>query len=223
MRFPLFLACASLLAVAMATAGAAEGSIWVEGRWENTGGQYQWRQGYWQTTTTTVYANAPAPAAPATTWVEGRWAQGANGWVWVEGHYEQAPQAPVATGPTYPPPQQQPQQVVVVEQPRPATTVVVGAGYGYVGYNNGYSSVGYGYNNGYCAPRPVTYCPPARPVVYCPPRPVVHCPPARPVVHCPPPAVYCPPVRVQLPRPSIAFVEVGKHKLPVPVPVFRRR
>jgi WXXGXW repeat (2 copies) len=199
MRFPLLLACATLIATAIATAGAADGSVWVEGRWENSGGQYQWRQGYWQTTTT-VYTNAPSQP-PATTWVEGRWAQGANGWVWVEGHYEQAP-TPIATGPTCPPPQP---QVVVVERQRP--TVVIGAG-----YNSGY------YNNGYGYQRP---CPQP---VYCPP-PVVHCPP--PVVHCPPrPVVYAPPARVCLPAPALAFptVRVGNHRLPLPpIPVFRHR
>lgn len=214
MRLPLLLICAAVLASAIATAGAAEGSIWIEGRWENTGGQYQWRQGYWQTTTTTTTVTN----APAQRWVEGHWAQGANGMVWIEGHYEQAPVPVVVSAPTPPP------QIVVVQEPRPAPTVVIGASYGYntgYGYNSGYGyHAGYGYNH-----RPV--CPPV--------RPVVHCPPPRPVVHCPPPAVHHhghrgssrAGVRVSLPRPSIAFptIEVGRHRLPVPVPVpvFRHR
>lgn len=205
MRLPLLLICASLLATGIVSAGAAEGSIWIEGRWENCDGQYQWRQGYWQTTTTTTVQTS----APAQRWVEGHWAQGANNnWGWVEGHYEQFPA--VVSAPAYPPPQP---QVVVVQQPRPTTTVVVGGGYGY----------GYGYHH-----RPVVHCPP--PVVHCPP-PVVHCPPRRPV-YCPPPVTHCPPVRsggsvhVSLPRPSLVFptVKVGGHRLPLPpIPVFKHR
>ena len=202
MRFPLLLASAAVFACASLTASAAEGSIWVEGRWENTGGQYQWRQGYWQTTTVHTTTTTSAPAQQ---WVDGHWAQGANGMVWVEGHYQAVPAPIVVSAPTPPP-------VVVVEEPRPQTTVVIGAGYGYdSGY--GYNS-GYGYHSGYSYHRPV--CPP----VYCPPvRPVVHCPPVRPVVHA---HVHVPPLRVQLPRPSIAMVKVG-GKIKLPVPVFERR
>lgn len=213
MRLPLLLICAAVLASAITSAGAAEGSIWIEGRWENTGGQYQWRQGYWQTsTTTTTVTNAPAQR-----WVEGHWAQGANGMVWIEGHYQAVPAPVVVSAPTPPP------QVVVVQEPRPAPTVVIGASYGYnsgYGYNNGYHA-GYGYHH-----RPA--CPPARPVVHCPPpRPVVHCPPPRPVVHHHGHNHHGHHgssrggVRVSLPRPSIDIVKVGGIKLPVPV--FKRR
>lgn len=206
MRLPLLLICASLIATGIVSAGAAEGSVWIEGRWENTNGQYQWRQGYWQTTTTTVQATAPAQR-----WVEGHWAQGANSnWVWVEGHYETLPPPPpiVAQQPVVV--QQPPQQVVVVERHSPPPVVVS-------------ANIGYGYGYGYR--QPVCTTP-----VYCPP-PVVHCPPRRPV-YCPPPVTHCPPVRsggsvhVSLPRPSLVFptVKVGSHRLPLPpIPVFTRR
>jgi len=208
MRFPLLLACATILATGIASAGAAErcattsGSVWIEGQWENSGGQYAWRPGYWQTSTTTVCATPPPM------WVEGRWAQGANGWVWVEGHYEQAPPVYAAAPAPCPPPTTvvytPPPQVVYAQRPcPPQTTVVVSSGYG--GYNSyGYGS--YGYQRP--CPPPVTYCPPPRPVCV----PVV-----RPPVH----------VGVCLPRPSIGFptVKVGHHKLPIPIPVpiFRHR
>lgn len=205
MRFPLLLACAALLASAIATAGAAD--VWVEGRWENCNGQYQWRAGYWQTaTTTTTVVQAP----PAQVWVEGRWAQGANGWVWVEGHYENAPcppqpvvvQQPVIVQQPCPPP------VVVVERPCPPPVVVS-------------ANIGYGYGYGYGRPMCTT-------PVYRQPAPV-YCPPRRPV-YCPPPVTHCPPTRssvsVRLPAPTLAFptVKVGSHRLPLPpIPVFKHR
>ncbi len=226
---PLF-ACVVLLAATMGVVTTAErgaspgpGSVWVEGSWEQAGGEYSWRPGYWQTATVS--------SAPTQTWVEGRWAQGANGWVWVEGHYETPPAVVVSNPPqqvVYTPPPQvvytPPPEVVYVQ--RPQTTVVVNAGFGYGNY---------GYHRPACPP--VTYCPPVvyhRPVTYCPPvvhhRPVTYCPP---VVHHRPPVTYCPPVRphvtvgVALPRPSIGFhnVSIGHHKLPIPVPVpnFRNR
>lgn len=118
--------------------GSGGGSVWIEGSWQQCGGQYSWRPGYWQTaqttTTTTVYTT------PSTTWEEGHWAQGANGSVWVEGHYEASP-AVYNTGTTTvvystPPPQ------VIYEQPRPCpqTIVVVNGGYGHGhnGYYGGY-------------------------------------------------------------------------------------
>lgn len=209
MRPALLLACTALFATAIGTASAAErcattgtSSVWVEGRWQQCGGQYTWQPGYWQTTTTTVCTTPPPQ------WVEGRWAQGANGMVWVEGHYEQAPTVCTTTPPC--PPQQvvyTPPPTVIYEQPRPAvqTTVVIG------GYSSGY------YNNGYCHQRPVC----AQPVYQ---RPV--CQPV--VTVCPPPVAVCPPrpvtsVGVSLPLPGIGFPTINGHKIPLPVPVFRHR
>jgi hypothetical protein len=202
MRPVLLLACSTLLAVGSASAAercapTGSNSVWIEGRWQQCGGQYTWQPGYWQTTTTTVCTTPPPQ------WVEGRWAQGANGMVWVEGHYEQAPTVCTTPPPVvYTPPPQvvytpPPQVVYVPQRPAVQTTVVIGGGY-------------YG-NNGYCAP--------VRPV--CPP-PVYH----RPV--CPPPVVVCPPrpvtsIGVCLPKPSIGFPTINGHKIPIPVPVFRKR
>jgi hypothetical protein len=213
MRFPLLLACATVLATGIATAGAAErcattsGSVWIEGQWENSGGQYQWRPGYWQTSTTTVCTTPPQ------TWIDGHWAQGANSMVWVEGHYEQAPTVYATAPAPCPPPQTTvvytpPPQVVYVQRPcPPQTTIVLSTGYGgYNSYNN-CNNYGYGYGYQRPCPPPVTYCPPQRPV----------CAPARPQVSG----------GVCLPLPSIGFptVQVGHHRLPVPIPVpiFGRR
>lgn len=209
---PLF-ACATLLAAAVGSTAAAErcaspgaGSVWIEGNWQQSGSQYSWCPGYWQTSTTTVYATQAPTPSPA--WVEGRWAQGTNGWVWVEGHYEEAPTYAPQQVVYTPPPQvvyAPPPVVYVQPRPCPQTTVVVSSGYGgYNGYNGGY---GNGYYRPACPP-PVTYCPP--PVAYCPP-PVAYCPPARPHVT----------VGVALPLPSIGFpsINVGNHRLPVPIPV----
>jgi hypothetical protein len=205
MRQALLLACTALLATTIGTASAAErcvpvssNSVWIEGSWQQCNGQYTWKPGYWQTSTTTVCATPPQ------NWVEGHWAQGANGMVWVEGHYEQAPTV-CATTPqvVYAPPQQ---QVVYVPPPRPAvqTTVVIGGGNcGYSGYyNSGYHNSGY-YNSGYNqCPTPVYRRPACQ-------QTVVVKPPSRPVQS----------VNVSLPKPSIGFPTVNGHKIPLPIPV----
>jgi hypothetical protein len=137
MRFLALVACVALTFTALDMSAVERcspntgGSVWIEGSWQQCGGQHTWRPGYWQATqtTTTVYTT------PSTTWIEGHWAQGANGSVWVEGHYQQAP-AICTTGTTvvYNPP---PQVVYVQPRPCPQTTVVVNGGY-YGGYYGGY-------------------------------------------------------------------------------------
>jgi hypothetical protein len=123
MRFLTLVACAALTFTALDMSAVERcspntgGSVWIEGSWQQCGGQHTWRPGYWQATqtTTTVYTT------PSTTWIEGHWAQGANGSVWVEGHYQQAP-AICTTGTTvvYNPP---PQVVYVQPRPCPQTTM----------------------------------------------------------------------------------------------------
>ncbi|MBA3938161.1 MAG: hypothetical protein H0X38_11910 [Planctomycetes bacterium] len=92
---------------------------WMPGQWVQSGNQYTWQAGHWQTsTTTTAVAGQPV-------WLAGRWEQNpSGGWTWIEGHYETPPPL-LAQGPAQPPPQpvvqQQPvvvqQQPVVVQQP----------------------------------------------------------------------------------------------------------
>lgn len=55
--------------------GAQPGQVWVNGRYINRGGQWQWQAGYWQ---------ADRPGAY---WIQGAWTPRGNQYVWVDGYW----------------------------------------------------------------------------------------------------------------------------------------
>ena len=110
----------ALLAILPASAYSADATqAWVPGQWVQTGNQYTWQAGHWQTSTAIVASSGQQ------VWLAGRWEQNpSGGWTWIEGHYETPP--PLAQAPAQPAPQpvvqQQPvvvQQPVYVSQPQP--------------------------------------------------------------------------------------------------------
>lgn len=57
------------------------GEVWVPGRWQWTGNDYDWRGGYWER------------ARPDYAYAPGRWVRADGGWRWVEGDWKRKAKA----------------------------------------------------------------------------------------------------------------------------------